>query len=419
MKLENPCYGASLEVGIEESEWYGERLPFKPSVKQLLSYCLSQYQVPYKNYKTKRATFDDEALEKLSGKYPEDPLYRKVQDYREIDRAKGTYVDGKGFSVGKDGRVHPVFTHTPSTLRFAAQNPPIQQIPRSDDDENPLYKRIRGLFVAAQGHCLLARDYSGIEARLVAYLAGDKDLLRLTGIGNGPHSFVVSQLLKKPIDLSWDDEKIGFHAAEIKKNHSVLYSSCKTALYTSLYLGGPGELVRSYPKLFHSVGYAKEIQDVIWRTFPSIPKWQENTWKEAHKLGFLQCPDGFRHYYWAAGKSSFSKKTNSWETSIGPEGKSAISMRPQHLGALYMSLALSGAWNSPLRESMRLTIHDELMLEISLQKVQESSIMLKEIMERPNKFLPLPKDWGLGDHLVIFTEAKAGPSWASMKKLKD
>lgn len=404
----------------EPVNFYGLRLPFKPSVKQLTQYALSQKHATYKSWKTKNTTFDDEALEKLGGKYPEDQLYPKVRDYREIDRARGTYVDGKGFQVASDGRCHPVFTHTPSTLRFAAQNPPIQQIPRSGEDANsetPLYDKIRGLFIAAKGYTLLARDFSGIEGRLVAYLAGDKDLLRLTGIGNAPHAFVVAQTLKIPFDLSWDDEKIGEIAKKIKKDHTVLYTSCKTALYTSLYLGGPAELVRSYPKLFPSVEEAKRIQDIIWGAFPLIPKWQENTWKEAHRLGYLKCPDGFKHYYWQAGKSVFSKKANAWVTTIGPEGKSAISMRPQHLGALCMSLTIKGAWDSWLGPFMRLTIHDELFMEIPLDKIDESNVELKRIMETPNPFLPLPKDWGLGENLVIYTEGKAGPRWSEMKKL--
>lgn len=433
IKIPNPCYGAELISTTEPVNFYGLRLPFKPSVKQLTQYALSQKHTTYKSWKTKNTTFDDEALEKLGGKYPKDQLYPKVRDYREIDRARGTYVDGKGFTVAKDGRVHATFTHNTSTLRFAAENPPIQQIPRSGEQsdgssETPLYDKIRGLFIASEGHTLLARDFSGIEARLVAYLAGDRDLLRLTGIGNAPHAFVVAQHLKIPFDLGWDDEKIAFTAKSIKAKHNVLYNSCKTALYTSLYLGGPAELVRSYPKLFKTLEEAREIQEIILGSedknkvrhggaFPLIAKWQENTWKEAHRLGYLKCPDGFKHYYWQAGKSVFSKKSNAWVTTIGPEGKSAISMRPQHLGALCMSLTIKGAWDSWLGPFMRLTIHDELFLEVKENEVHEANVELKKIMEQPNRFLPLPKDWGLGENLIIYTEGKAGPKWSSMVKL--
>ena len=65
-----------------------------------------------------------------------------------------------GMVTGPDGRVHCLYSHNPSTLRLASQQPNMQNLPRPDQkDKDALPNLIRNLIVPAPGWILGARDF--------------------------------------------------------------------------------------------------------------------------------------------------------------------------------------------------------------------------------------------------------------------
>lgn len=100
---------------------WARREPFNPvSRTQVLAYCNSlKYPVP-KDRKTKKPTVNDEALEKLSIRYPEDRVLSGVRRCRAISKAKG-YL--KGTYLGRDDRLHPQYINLPETGRLSSKSP--------------------------------------------------------------------------------------------------------------------------------------------------------------------------------------------------------------------------------------------------------------------------------------------------------
>jgi len=143
-----------------------------------------------------------------------------------------------GMPIGEDGYVHTTFTHNPSTLRLSSVGPNLQNIPRGNDSEVQAW--VKRMFVAPAGSIFWARDYSGIEALLVGYLAGSRDYYRLAKLG--VHAFFASHVLERPIDLAWSDEDIRLAVQEIKDDEPIVYDTCKRCVHLSNYKGTPGRM---------------------------------------------------------------------------------------------------------------------------------------------------------------------------------
>jgi uracil-DNA glycosylase family 4 len=89
---ENPCFGGtSSKVDIPSKLW-ASALPWKISKLGLNAYQRVMGHKPYKDRKTKQATFDVKAMKQLMVKYPDDPLYPIILQYRKIQKLASTYV---------------------------------------------------------------------------------------------------------------------------------------------------------------------------------------------------------------------------------------------------------------------------------------------------------------------------------------
>ena len=142
VKKNNPCSdGVPESRDVEVVEWYRLR-DWKLSLDQLLRYqkVMGHQPITVKDKDTgqMKVTFDENAITRLIKKYPSDKLYPLIGEYREYQKLLGTYVgvtgeDGiirGGMTTDKDGVIHCTFTHNPSTLRSACQQPNLQNLPR-------------------------------------------------------------------------------------------------------------------------------------------------------------------------------------------------------------------------------------------------------------------------------------------------
>jgi DNA polymerase I-like protein with 3'-5' exonuclease and polymerase domains len=275
------------------------------------------------------------------------------------------------------------------------------------------------MYIAAPGHGFVARDYSGIEAVLVGYLAADQALLRLAGgTIKDVHGFVATTALGKAPDLSWSDADIRNYLMEFRDANAVwdvngqampyktLRDACKQSIYLSFYLGTPSRMVMSAPDVFPTYPVARWFQDLFFSTFPKVQKWQWAICEEAERHGYITTPDGFRQYFSDVFKYTWG--VDKWDKSYGVTAKECVAAGSQHMGFMYSAQAMVALRREfpEVHEGLRLSIHDELLGEYPLDFREEADRVLQQVMERPMKCMPLPEEWKLGSHLAISTEAK-------------
>ena len=106
-------------------------------------------------------------------------------DWRSLQKLKGTYVDALPQLVNREtGRVHTSFNQAvAATGRLSSSDPNLQNIPIRTE----LGRQIRGAFVANEGALLISADYSQIELRVLAHLAGDESLVAAFERGDDIH----------------------------------------------------------------------------------------------------------------------------------------------------------------------------------------------------------------------------------------
>ncbi|MDQ7008248.1 MAG: DNA polymerase I [Acidobacteriota bacterium] len=137
--------------------------------------------------KTRAHSTSQEALEALAAVHP---LPGKVLEYRELAKLKSTYVDALPRLVDPDtGRVHTRFHQLgAATGRLSSSDPNLQNIPV----RTPLGRRIREAFIPREGWRLVSADYSQMELRILAHMAGEPALVEAFRRGLDIHAYTAS-----------------------------------------------------------------------------------------------------------------------------------------------------------------------------------------------------------------------------------
>ncbi len=129
----------------------------------------------------------------------EHPLPAKILDYRALAKLKHGYVDALPSLVKRStGRIHTSFNQTvAATGRLSSSDPNLQNIPI----RTPEGKRIREAFVADEGCELVSLDYSQIELRILAHLAGDEVLKDAFAKDEDVHTRTACEVFNVTADL--------------------------------------------------------------------------------------------------------------------------------------------------------------------------------------------------------------------------
>jgi len=122
----------------------------------------------------------------------------RVLDYRQLAKLKSTYTDAlQGHINSETGRVHTSYIQSgASTGRLASTDPNLQNIPvRSEEG-----RRIREAFISDTGKTLVSLDYSQIELRILAHVAGIETLKQAFRDGHDIHAMTASEMFDVPLD---------------------------------------------------------------------------------------------------------------------------------------------------------------------------------------------------------------------------
>jgi DNA polymerase-1 len=321
-----------------------------------------------------------DVLEELRGKHEVVDL---ILENRELSKLKSTYVDTLPTKVDPaTGRVHTSYSQTGAvTGRLASLNPNLQNIPTRTE----LGRTVRNGFVAEKGHVLLSVDYSQVELRIVAHIAGDQAMLDAFRQEQDIHATTAAAIYGIPLDKVTKEQRR--HAKAI--NFGLIYGMSAFGLTrtTDLTLSEADAFVKAY-----------------FLQFPGVKKYLDETRKLAAKQGYVETLLGRRRYFPALTGQLNQQLRNR-------EEREAINAPIQGTAADIMKLAMikipSALESAGLQGCMLLQVHDEIVLECPKDELEKTARVVQDVMEGAYQ-LSIP----------LSTEARWGHSWGEMQVLK-
>lgn len=309
-----------------------------------------------------------EVLEKLA---PEYPVVRDILEYRTVTKLKSTYADGLSVFIKEDERIHTNFNQTiTATGRISSTEPNLQNIPMRME----LGRKIRKVFIPKEGCVFVDADYSQIELRILASLAGDKDLIAAYRENQDIHRSTASKVFHVPFDEVTDLQRRNAKAV----NFGIVYGISSFGLSQDL------SITR------------KEAQQYIedyFAMYPAVYKYLENAKESAKKEGYSVTAFGRRR------PIPELKNSNFMQRSFGE--RVAMNAPIQGTAADVIKIAMIRVYNRLLKEKlsarMILQVHDELLIEVPEEERDKVINILSEEMAAAADFpvkLEVDVHWG-------------------------
>lgn len=211
-----------------------------------------------------------EILEKI-----DNPLCKAILDYRATAKILTTYVDKLPECVNpKTGRIHCNYNqYGAKTGRMSSDNPNMQNIPSKNHD-------IRQMFVASPGNVLMSSDYSQQEPKVMTVMCQDPMMIEAYQNGKDLYASIASLAFNKPYEECLKFRPDGTTNKEGKARRS----QAKSILLGILY----GRGLNSVAEQLHTTKRkAQEIQDKVFKGFPAIKQFEDDTKYMAETYGFV------------------------------------------------------------------------------------------------------------------------------------
>jgi len=324
-----------------------------------------------KTGKTRSASTAAEVLEELALSHD---LPRLVLEWRALHKLKSTYIDALPQMVHPDtGRVHTCFNQAvAATGRLSSSDPNLQNIPIRTE----LGREIRRAFIAAPGHTLISADYSQIELRVLAHMAGEDALIEAFRSGEDIHERTGLKLF----------------GANSGLDRHVLRSRSKMVNYAVLYGKTPFTLARDINVTQEA---AQEFIDAYFSGFPRVRAFIDRTLEEARQTGVVKTMAGRRRLVPNLTSRNFQMRAQAEREAVNmPIQGSAADILKKAMIDLHTELPRRG-----LKTRMILTVHDELLFEAPAEEADAAAEVVRERMENVMSLsVPLTVDVGVAEN---------------------
>jgi DNA polymerase-1 len=302
----------------------------------------------------------------------EHAIIPKIERWRELNQLMKTYLDVLPQLADAESRIHTTFVQAVATTgRLSSTNPNLQNVPVRTE----LGREIRGTFEAAPGNVLTSADYSQVELRVMAFIAGEPVLEEIFVRGEDVHTATASQVFGKPAeDLTPMDRS---KAKMI--NYGIVYGLSDYGLADRL------NIARDEAKAFI---------DAYLERFSKVAEFMASTIEQAKEQGFVTTLFGRRRQIPELRARNYQVRT------LGE--RLAVNTVIQGTAADVMKLAMIGVHRALVDEGlatrMILTIHDELLLEGPPEETGAVRTILEREMLAPwgDRTPPLAIDVGVG-----------------------
>jgi DNA polymerase-1 len=317
------------------------------------------------------------AADVLEGLAAEHAVVRKVLEYRQLTKLKGTYVDALPELIDPaTGRLHTSFNQTgAATGRLSSSNPNLQNIPIKTE----LGREIRAAFVPREGWDLVVADYSQIELRLLAHLSGDPVLTDAFRNGEDIHTRTAAEVMGVPPMLVTKEARNNAKAV----NFGIVYGISSFGLAANLGISRKeaDTYIRSYFERY--AGVRRFIDETIART---------------RETGIARTMFGRERPIPDMNSRNSNARGFAERTAVNSpiQGTAADLIK---LAMVRIDKALEG-WQTKLL----LQVHDELVLESPPEETEKTRAVVKREMESVAE-LSVP----------LLVEVGAGKNWRDAK----
>lgn len=341
------------------------------SPKQLGKILFEKLDLPViKKTKTGYST-NAEVLEALEGKHP---IIEKIIYYRQLTKLYSTYVEGLKNVIDEDGKIHSSFNQTVTTTgRLSSTEPNLQNIPIKYE----MGKEIRKVFVSNnEDSIIVSADYSQIELRVLAHIAGDENLIDAFKHHADIHTKTASEVFKVPIE----------------QVTSRMRSNAKAVNFGIVYGIGDFSLAKD---LKISRKEAKEYIDTYFERYPKVKKYMEDTVEDAKRNMYVLT---------ILNRRRFIPEISNAKKIVKALGERLAMNSPiQGSAADIIKLAMVKVYNElqkrALKSTLILQVHDELILNTYKDELEEVKAIIKDSMENVMPLsVPLEVDINEGEN---------------------
>ena len=346
------------------------------SPKQLGVALFEKLGLPAKKKTKSGYSTNAEVLEELRYAHP---VVNLLLEYRKLSKLKSTYADGLQECIADDGRIHSTFNQTEArTGRISSLEPNLQNIPVRTEEG----RRLRAYFTAPEGRALCDADYSQIELRVLASIAGDKNMIEAFNTGTDIHTVTASQVFGLPVDMVTPE----------------LRSRAKAVNFGIVYGIGAFSLSKD-------IGVTRAEADRYIKnylaTYPSVAEYMEKTIENAKKDGFVTTLYGRRRRL---------PELSSSNGNLRAFGERAARNAPiQGTAADIIKLAMIRVFDRLKTDiptaKLILQVHDELIVECDERDSERVCRLLETEMEN-------------AAHLAVrlTADAHSGKNWLEAKE---
>ena len=343
------------------------------SPKQIGSILFEKMKLPGgKKTKTGYST-NAEVLERLAA---DNEIVALILEYRTLTKLTSTYCQGLKKAIAADGRIHTKFRQTETrTGRISSVEPNLQNIPVRTE----LGSELRKFFRAGEGMTLVDADYSQIELRVLAHIAGDETMTEAFRNGTDIHAVTASQVFGIPLEEVTPLMRSNAKAV----NFGIVYGISAFSLAKDIGV---------------SNAEASAYINSYMRKYAAIADYMKKVVEQAKAMGYAETLYGRRRYLPELTASNF--QTRSFGERV------ARNMPIQGTAADIIKIAMIAVHNRLAREGMKsrliLQIHDELILECPADEADQAAALLKEEMEKAVSLsVPLTVDAHTGENWYL------------------
>ncbi|MFB7301943.1 DNA polymerase I [Heyndrickxia sporothermodurans] len=340
------------------------------SPKQLGIILFEKLELPViKKTKTGYSTSAD-VLEKLESKHE---IVREILHYRQLGKLQSTYIEGLLKVVHSDNsRIHTRFNQVlAQTGRLSSVDPNLQNIPIRLEEG----RKLRQAFIPTEKDWLIfSADYSQVELRVLAHIAGDEKLIAAFNENMDIHTKTAMDVFHVDKDDVTDNMRRQAKAV----NFGIVYGISDYGLSQNLGIT------------------RKEAASFIERYFASYPgvkEYMNDIVQDAKEKGYVSTILKRRRYIPEITSRNFNIRSFAERTAMNTpiQGSAADIIKKAMID---MAARLK---EEKLQTRLLLQVHDELIFEAPSDEIEILKKIVPEVMENAvDLVVPLKVDYAFG-----------------------